>query len=117
MAPRPEVQLEHGWPAMHAIPAISAEMGVGGATGYVLEYTGPVIRSLSMEERMTICNMSIEAGARAGMIGPGEATYEYLSGRPHAPEGDAGDEALAYWESLPTEEGAQQEAGYPIDAS
>src|SRR5690625_5622549 len=117
MAPRPEVQLEHGWPAMHAIPAISAEMGVGGATGYVLEYTGPVIRSLSMEERMTICNMSIEAGARAGNIGPDETTDEYLSGRPHAPKGEAWDEALAYWESLPTDEGAEYDASYTIDAS
>lgn len=114
---RIEGQLQPGVTAKDIILAIIAEIGVGGATGYVLEYTGPVIRSLSMEERMTICNMSIEAGARAGMIGPDETTYEYLSGRPHAPKGEAWDEALAYWESLPTDEGAEYDASYTIDAS
>jgi 3-isopropylmalate/(R)-2-methylmalate dehydratase large subunit len=88
------------------ILAIIGKIGTDGATGYVVEYTGSAIRSLSMEGRMTICNMSIEAGARAGMIAPDETTFEYLKGRPSSPQGKAWDEAVARWKQLPTDEGA-----------
>jgi 3-isopropylmalate/(R)-2-methylmalate dehydratase large subunit len=92
------------------ILAIIGKIGTAGATGYVVEYTGGAIQSLSMEGRMTICNMSIEAGARAGMIAPDETTFEYLKGRPFAPQGDAWDEAVARWKQLPTDPGATYDA-------
>ena len=81
-------------------------IGVGGATGYAVEYAGSAIRALSMEGRLTVCNMSIEAGARIGMIAPDETTYQYLNGRRHAPKGADWDKALAYWATLPTDAGA-----------
>jgi 3-isopropylmalate/(R)-2-methylmalate dehydratase large subunit len=86
--------------------AIIGKIGTAGATGYVIEYTGAPIRALSMEARMTICNMSIEAGARAGLIAPDETTFNYLKGRKHAPQGQQWDEAVAYWSTLRTDEGA-----------
>jgi 3-isopropylmalate/(R)-2-methylmalate dehydratase large subunit len=79
---------------------------VGGGTGHVFEYTGPAIRALDMEERMTVCNMSIEGGARAGMVAPDDTTFQYLAGRPQAPKGAEWDRALARWRSLPTDAGA-----------
>lgn len=95
-----------GVTAKDVILAIIGKIGTDGATGYVVEYTGKAIRALSMEGRMTVCNMSIEAGARAGMIAPDEKTFAYLKGRHSAPQGAAWEEAVAYWQSLPTEEGA-----------
>ena len=86
--------------------AIIGKIGTAGATGYVIEYTGAPVRALSMEARMTICNMSIEAGARAGLIAPDETTFNYLKGRKHAPQGEQWDEAVAYWNTLRTDEGA-----------
>jgi 3-isopropylmalate/(R)-2-methylmalate dehydratase large subunit len=95
-----------GVTAKDVILAIIHEIGVDGGTGYVLEYRGSVIESLSMEGRMTICNMSIEAGARAGMIAPDDITFDYLEGRPYAPKGAGWEAALSYWRSLPTDPGA-----------
>ncbi|MFF7941295.1 3-isopropylmalate dehydratase large subunit [Nocardia gamkensis] len=99
------------------ILAVIAKIGTGGGQGYVLEYRGEAIRALSMEARMTICNMSIEAGARAGMIAPDETTYEFLRGRPHAPQGADWDAAVAAWEALKTDEGAVFDAEVHIDAT
>jgi 3-isopropylmalate/(R)-2-methylmalate dehydratase large subunit len=93
------------------------QIGTDGATGYVIEYAGEAVRSLSMEGRMTLCNMSIEAGARAGMIAPDEVTYAYLAGRRFTPRGAAWDEALTYWQSLPGDEGAQFDTVVEFDAS
>lgn len=106
MAINVEGTLKPGVTAKDIILAVIAKIGANGAQGYVLEYRGSAIRSLSMEGRMTICNMSIEAGARAGMVAPDETTFAYLKGRPHAPQGEQWDEAVAYWKSLPTDEGA-----------
>ena len=106
MAINVEGTLKPGVTAKDIILAVIAQIGTGGGQGYVLEYRGSAIRSLSMEGRMTICNMSIEAGARAGMVAPDETTFEYVNGRPHAPTGQVGDEAVAYWKTLPTDEGA-----------
>ena len=89
---------------------IIAKIGVGGGTGYVLEYTGEAIRALSMEERMTVCNMSIEGGARAGLIAPDETTFDYIQGRPRAPQGAAWDAAVADWQTLVSDEGAVYDA-------
>ncbi|MYM55016.1 3-isopropylmalate dehydratase large subunit [Thalassovita mangrovi] len=86
--------------------AIIGATGTAGGTGYVIEYTGQVIRDMSMEGRMTVCNMAIEGGARAGLIAPDETTFEYVKGRPHAPKGAAWEQALAYWKTLYTDEGA-----------
>ncbi len=110
-------KLGKGVSAKDIILALIAKIGVGGGIGYVLEYSGSAIRALSMEERMTICNMSIEAGARAGMIAPDETTYEYLAGREFAPKGVAWDAALAYWKTLPTDEGAKFDRTITLDAS
>ncbi|MFG3614779.1 3-isopropylmalate dehydratase large subunit [Nocardia sp. NPDC047654] len=99
------------------ILAVIAKIGTGGGQGYVLEYRGEAIRAMSMEARMTICNMSIEAGARAGMIAPDETTYEFLEGRPHAPRGADWDAAVAAWEALKTDEGAVFDAEVHIDAT
>lgn len=109
--------LRPGVTAKDIILAVIAKIGTGGGQGYVLEYRGSAIRALSMEGRMTICNMSIEAGARAGMVAPDETTFEYLKGRPHAPSGADWDEAVAYWRTLPSDEGAQFDAEVSIDAS
>jgi 3-isopropylmalate/(R)-2-methylmalate dehydratase large subunit len=97
--------------------AVIARIGTGGGQGYVLEYRGAAIRGLSMEGRMTLCNMSIEAGARAGMVAPDDTTFEYLQGRPHAPQGAEWDSAVANWRSLPTDSDATFDAEVVIDAS
>jgi 3-isopropylmalate/(R)-2-methylmalate dehydratase large subunit len=108
--------LKPGVTAKDIILAVIAKIGTGGGAGYVLEYRGEAIRALSMEGRMTICNMSIEAGARAGMIAPDETTFEYVQGRPHAPQGADWDEAVAYWKTLRTEDDATFDAEVVIDA-
>lgn len=102
-----EGTLKPGVTAKDIILAVIAKIGTGGGQGYVLEYRGSAIRALSMDARMTICNMSIEAGARAGMIAPDETTFEYVKGRPHAPEGDDWDAAVDYWKTLQSDEGAR----------
>ena len=98
------------------ILAIIGKIGTAGATGYVIEYTGAPLRALSMEGRMTICNMSIEAGARAGLIAPDETTFRYLRGRNFAPQGEEWDEAVAYWRTLPSDEGATYDATVILNA-
>ncbi|WP_167041503.1 3-isopropylmalate dehydratase large subunit [Salinibacterium sp. ZJ454] len=110
-------ELRPGVTAKDIILAVIAKIGTGGGQGYVLEYRGSAIRSLSMEGRMTICNMSIEAGARAGMVAPDDTTFEYLKGRQHAPEGADWDAAVEYWKTLPTDEGAEFDAEVLIDAT
>ncbi|MGK9220975.1 3-isopropylmalate dehydratase large subunit [Microbacterium barkeri] len=117
MAITVEGELKPGVTAKDIILAVIAKIGTGGGQGYVLEYRGSAIRSLSMEGRMTICNMSIEAGARAGMVAPDETTFAYLEGRPHAPRGKDWDDAVAYWKTLPTDEGAVFDAEVFIDAN
>ncbi len=114
---RVEGQLHPGVTAKDLILGIIAKIGVGGGTGHVIEYAGPAIRALSMEERMTVCNMSIEAGARAGMIAPDDTTFEYLAGRSHAPQGPAWERALAAWRGLPTDDGAAHDREVTLDAS
>jgi 3-isopropylmalate/(R)-2-methylmalate dehydratase large subunit len=109
--------LRPGVTAKDIILAVIAKIGTGGGQGYVLEYRGSAIRALSMEARMTICNMSIEAGARAGMIAPDQITFDYLLGRPHAPEGADWDAAVEYWSTLPSDEGAVYDAEVFIDAN
>ena len=109
--------LQPGVTAKDIILAIIAKIGTGGGQGYVLEYRGEAIRSLSMEGRMTICNMSIEAGARAGMIAPDQTTFDYLQGRPHAPQGADWDAAVAYWKTLVTDDDAVFDAEVDLDAS
>jgi 3-isopropylmalate/(R)-2-methylmalate dehydratase large subunit len=109
--------LPAGVTAKDIILAVIAQIGTGGGQGYVIEYRGSVIEALSMEARMTICNMSIEAGARAGMVAPDATTYEYLRGRPHAPQGADWDAAVAYWDSLRTDPGAVFDAEVYLDAS
>jgi 3-isopropylmalate/(R)-2-methylmalate dehydratase large subunit len=116
MAINVEGTLRPGVTAKDIILAVIAKISTGGGQGYALEYRGSAIRSLSMEGRMTICNMSIEAGARAGMVAPDEITYAYLKGRPHAPEGADWDKALEYWKTLPTDDGAVFDAEVSIDA-
>jgi 3-isopropylmalate/(R)-2-methylmalate dehydratase large subunit len=116
MAINVEGTLRPGVTAKDIILAVIAKIGTGGGQGYVLEYRGSAIRALSMEGRMTICNMSIEAGARAGMVAPDETTYAYLKGRPHAPEGADWDAAVEYWNTLPTDEGAVFDAEVFLDA-
>ena len=108
--------LKPGVTSKDLILAIIAKIGTNGGQGYVLEYRGSAIEDLSMEARMTICNMSIEAGARAGMIAPDDTTFAYIQGRPHAPEGADWDAAVAYWRTLPTDADAQFDAEVDIDA-
>lgn len=110
-------ELPDGVTAKDLILAIIARIGTGGGQGYVLEYRGSAIEKLSMEARMTICNMSIEAGARAGMIAPDRTTFDYLEGRPHAPKGEDWDAAVAYWETLRTDDDAEFDAEVVIDAT
>ena len=117
MAITVEGTLRSGVTAKDIILAVIAQIGASGGQGYVLEFRGSAIRALSMEGRMTVCNMSIEAGARAGMIAPDETTYAYLKGRDHAPEGVDWDEAVAYWNTLPTDEGAVFDAEVFLDAN
>jgi 3-isopropylmalate/(R)-2-methylmalate dehydratase large subunit len=112
-----EGQLPQGVTAKDIILAIIGKIGTDGATGCVIEYTGSAIRSLSMDGRMTVCNMSIEAGARAGMIAPDETTFTYLKGRRYSPKGAAWDEAVAEWRKLKTDEGAKFDRELVIDAS
>jgi 3-isopropylmalate/(R)-2-methylmalate dehydratase large subunit len=102
--------------AKDIILALIAKIGVGGGTGYVLEYRGSAIRALSMEARMTLCNMSIEGGARAGLIAPDDTTFQYLYGRPYAPHGEAWDAALVHWQKLPSDEGAIFDQTVTLDA-
>ncbi|WCD92294.1 3-isopropylmalate dehydratase large subunit [Microbacterium sp. nov. GSS16] len=116
MAINVEGTLRPGVTAKDIILAVIAKIGTGGGQGYVLEYRGSAIRALSMEGRMTICNMSIEAGARAGMVAPDETTFAYVKGKPHAPQGQDWDDAVAYWRTLPTDEGATFDAEVFIDA-
>jgi 3-isopropylmalate/(R)-2-methylmalate dehydratase large subunit len=109
--------LRPGVSAKDIILALISRIGIGGGTGSVFEYTGSAIRALSVEERMTVCNMSIEGGARAGLVAPDDTTFQYLSGRAHAPRGDAWDAAVAKWKQLPTDEGAVYDRSVSIDAS
>ena len=106
MAVNVDGQLPAGVTAKDIILALIAKIGTGGGQGYVIEYRGSAIESLSMEGRMTVCNMSIEAGARAGMVAPDETTFEFIRGRPHAPTGAQWDAAVDYWRQLRTDEGA-----------
>ncbi len=117
MAITVEGDLPPGVTAKDVTLAVIARIGTGGGQGHVLEYRGSAIRGLSMEGRMTLCNMSIEAGARAGMVAPDETTFEYLRGLPHAPSGPDWEEAVAYWRTLPTDEDATFDAEVVIDAA
>jgi len=114
---RVDGRLAPGVTAKDIILALIARIGVGGGTGHVFEYTGDAIRGLSMEERMTICNMSIEGGARAGLIAPDETTFGYVHGRPHAPKGPAWDEAVARWRALPTDPGSVYDSSVTLTAT
>ncbi len=117
MAVTVDGELPEGVTSKDLILAVIAEIGTGGGQGYVLEYRGEAIRKMSMEGRMTICNMSIEAGARAGMIAPDEITYQFIKGRPHAPKDTDWDAAVAAWERLQTDECAVFDNEVHIDAS
>ena len=108
--------LKSGVQAKDIILALIAKIGIGGGTGHIFEYTGSTIRSLNMDQRMTVCNMSIEGGARAGMVAPDDTTFEYLSGRPMTPRGADWDAALARWKKLPTDDGAAYDRTISIDA-
>ena len=114
---RVDGRLAPGVSAKDVILALIARIGIGGGTGHIFEYTGDAIRALTMEQRMTICNMSIEGGARAGLIAPDDTTFEYLHGRRHAPAGSAWDEAVARWRALPTDGGAIYDKDITIDAA
>ena len=109
--------LPEGVTAKDLILAVIAQIGTGGGQGYVLEYRGEGVEGLSMEGRMTLCNMSIEAGARAGMVAPDDTTFDYLQGRPHAPQGADWDAAVAYWKTLRTDADARFDAEVVIEAS
>ena len=117
MAINVEGDLPEGVSAKDIILAVIAKIGTGGGQGYVLEYRGSAIRGLSMEGRMTVCNMSIEAGARAGMIAPDQTTFDYVQGREKAPSGQEWDDAVAYWKTLFTDDDAEFDAVVDIDAS
>jgi len=114
---RVDGKLAHGVSAKDIILRLLATIGAGGATGHVIEYTGVAIKNLSMEERMTVCNMSIEGGARAGMIAPDDITFEYLAGREFSPKGKTWEEAVKSWKQLPTDEGALFDRSIVLDAS
>jgi 3-isopropylmalate/(R)-2-methylmalate dehydratase large subunit len=114
---RVDGQLAAGVSAKDIILALIARIGVGGGTGHVFEYTGAAIRGLTMEQRMTVCNMSIEGGARAGLIAPDEATFEYVAGRQHAPRGADWDAALGRWRALPSDPAATYDRAITLDAS
>jgi 3-isopropylmalate/(R)-2-methylmalate dehydratase large subunit len=116
-AVRVDGALRAGVSAKDIILALIARIGIGGATGCVLEYCGSAIRALSMEERMTVCNMSIEGGARAGLIAPDDTTYQYVAGRRFAPKGADWDAAVARWRTLPTDDSAAYDSELTIDAS
>jgi len=110
-------KLGKGVSAKDIVLAIIGKIGTAGGTGYVIEYAGNAIRALSMEGRMTVCNMTIEGGARAGLIAPDETTYAYLKGRPMTPKGGAWEQALAYWKTLPSDEGAVFDKETRLDAA
>jgi 3-isopropylmalate/(R)-2-methylmalate dehydratase large subunit len=114
---RIEGQLANGVSAKDIILALIAQIGIGGGTGHVFEYTGSAIRALTMEQRMTVCNMSIEGGARAGMIAPDDVTFDYLAGREFAPKGEAWEAALLRWKALPSDEGATYDQTVTLDAA
>ena len=114
---RVDGRLNPGVSAKDIILALIARIGIGGGTGHVFEYRGEAIRALNMEQRMTICNMSIEGGARAGLVAPDETTFEYIRGRRHAPQGADWDAAVAKWRTLPSDEGAVFDKSIVIDAS
>jgi 3-isopropylmalate/(R)-2-methylmalate dehydratase large subunit len=109
--------LPAGVTAKDIVLAVIGRIGTGGGMGHVIEYRGSAIRALSMEGRMTVCNMSIEGGARAGMVAPDDATFAYLEGREHAPKGKAWEEALDNWRSLPTDPGASFDKEVSLDAA
>ncbi len=109
--------LPFGVTAKDVILAIIGKIGTAGGTGHVIEFAGSAIRGLTMEGRMTVCNMAIEAGARAGLIAPDETTFEYLKGRPYAPKGAAWEAAVAYWKTLPSDEGATYDREVKLDAA
>jgi 3-isopropylmalate/(R)-2-methylmalate dehydratase large subunit len=113
---RVEGRLGRGVSAKDVILGLIARIGVGGGTGHVFEFTGAAVRGLDMEERMTVCNMSIEGGARAGMIAPDDTTFQYLAGREFSPQGAAWDRAVARWKDLPTEAGASFDRSVTLDA-
>ncbi|MGO9716426.1 MAG: aconitase family protein, partial [Steroidobacteraceae bacterium] len=117
MAVTVEGALPEGVTAKDLVLAVIGQIGTGGGSGHIIEYRGAAIRALSMEGRMTVCNMSIEAGARAGMIAPDDTTFSYLEGRDHAPKGAAWEEALSVWRALPTDEGARFDREVTLDAS
>ncbi len=114
---RVEGKLPAGVSAKDVILALIARIGVGGGTGHVFEFTGSAIRALDMEERMTVCNMAIEGGARAGLVAPDDVTFQYLAGRPYAPKGEAWDRAVARWHALPSDPGARFDRSVTIDAA
>jgi 3-isopropylmalate/(R)-2-methylmalate dehydratase large subunit len=116
-AVRVEGTLAKGVSAKDIILNLISRIGIGGGTGHVFEYTGSAICNLTMEERMTVCNMSIEGGAKAGMVAPDDTTFEYIAGRPHAPQGAAWEAAVAQWRTLPTDEGATFDKEIVIDAN
>jgi 3-isopropylmalate/(R)-2-methylmalate dehydratase large subunit len=109
--------LPPGATAKDIVLAIIGKIGTAGGTGHVIEYAGSAIRALDMAGRMTVCNMSIEAGARAGMIAPDDTTFEYVRGKPFAPKGEALDRAIEYWRTLPTDDGAHFDTVVTIDAA
>ncbi len=113
---RVDGRLRPGVSAKDVILALIARIGIGGGTGHIFEYRGEAIRALSMEQRMTVCNMSIEGGARAGLVGPDDTTFGYLHGRRHAPKGAAWDTSVAGWRQLPTDDGAAFDRSITIDA-
>jgi 3-isopropylmalate/(R)-2-methylmalate dehydratase large subunit len=117
MAVNVDGALPDGVSAKDLILAIIAQIGTGGGQGYIIEYRGEAIRSMSMEGRLTVCNMSIEAGARAGLIAPDEVTFSYLEGRAHAPSGAAWETALDSWRALPTDQGASFDRSVTVDAA
>ncbi|MEM8977682.1 MAG: aconitase family protein, partial [Pseudomonadota bacterium] len=114
---RVDGSLGPGITAKDLILHIIGVIGAAGGTGYVIEYRGAVFENMSVEERLTVCNMSIEAGARAGLVAPDETTFQYLKGRPMAPKGEAWDQAVAYWKTLRSDEGAKFEKSVVIEAS
>jgi 3-isopropylmalate/(R)-2-methylmalate dehydratase large subunit len=117
MAVTVDGELPAGVTAKDLVLAVIGQIGTGGGSGHIIEYRGPAVRGLSMEGRMTVCNMSIEAGARAGMVAPDDVTFAYLEGRDHAPKGAAWEAALDEWRRLPTDEGATFDREVHVDAS
>jgi 3-isopropylmalate/(R)-2-methylmalate dehydratase large subunit len=117
LAIRVEGNLQPGVTAKDLVLAIIAQIGVGGGTGHVMEFIGPAVRALSMEGRMTLCNMAIEGGARAGMVEPDDVTFQWLAGKPRVPKGAAWDAAVAKWRTLPSDPGARYDREVTIDVS